>query len=184
MPACEDGEMPECPNVETDRLLLRPFTEDDLGRYFEIHATPEVRASLHTPDTFSRDDAWAQMASHRGQWALRGSGQWAVTLKATGELIGRAGTHRPERRDWPGLECGWTFDPAHWGNGYATEAGRATVEWAFANHDDDRLVSVILPTNAPSQAVAARLGFTLLEERTLSFFPSAPHGIWVLSRPQ
>lgn len=124
------------------------------------------------------------MAHHLGQWALRNSGQWAVELRATGELIGRAGTHRPERADWPGLECGWTFDPAHWGHGYATEAGRATVEWAWANHDDDRLFSVILPSNTSSQNVAKRLGFTLQEERTLAFFPSAPHGIWVLPRPQ
>ena len=176
--------MPDCPVVETERLILRPFTESDLDRYFAIHSAPEVRASLHTPESFSIEDAWAQMAHHRGQWALRGSGQWAVELRTTGELIGRAGTHRPERHDWPGLECGWTFDPSHWGHGYATEAGAATVTWALANHEDDRLFSVILPTNAPSQAVATRLGFTLLEERTLAFFPSAPHGIWVLPRPQ
>ena len=174
--------MHDCPTVETERLLLRPLEEGDLERYHAIHATPEVRASLHIPDSFHRDDAWAQMAHHRGQWALRNSGQWAVELKATGALIGRAGTHRPERADWPGLECGWTFDPAHWGHGYATEAGRATVEWAFANHDDDRLVSVILPANIASQNVAIRLGFTLHEERTLTFFPSSPHGIWVLPR--
>lgn len=176
--------MPTCPTIESQRLRLRPLEEADLARYFEIHSTPEVRASLHIPDTFTIDDAWAQMAAHRGQWALRGSGQWAVELKSTGEMIGRAGTHRPERSDWPGLECGWTFDPAFWGSGFATEAGQATVDWAFANHDDDRLVSVILPANTPSQSVARRLGFTLLEERTMSFFPSSPHGIWVLPRPQ
>ncbi len=175
--------MTACPTIETERLRLRPLTEADLDRYFAIHSSPEVRASLHLPDTFDREDAWAQMASHRGQWALRGSGQWGVELKSDGTLIGRAGTHRPERADWPGLECGWTFDPAHWGHGYATEAGRATVDWAFATHDEDRLFSVILPDNAASQAVAGRLGFTLLEERTLAFFPSSPHGIWTLARP-
>ncbi len=176
--------MIDCPTVETARLLLRPLEEADLDRYYEIHSTPEVRSSLHTPESFSRDDAWAQMAAQRGQWALRHSGQWAVERKDTGEMIGRAGTHRPQRSNWPGLECGWTFDPAHWGHGYATEAGRAAVEWAFANHDDDRLFSVILPGNTPSQAVATRLGFTLLEERVLEFFPSEAHGIWVLPRPQ
>lgn len=175
--------MPDCPVVETERLVLRPLVESDLDRYFEIHDHPAVRASLHLPDSFSLDDAWAQMASMRGQWALRGSGQWAVERRDTGEMIGRAGTHRPQRHDWPGLECGWTFDPAHWGHGYATEAGRATVEWAFANHDDERLFSVILPANAASQGVARRLGFRLLEERVLTFFPAAPHGIWVLERP-
>lgn len=180
----QDCEMPECPTVETDRLILRPFTEADLDRYFEIHNTVEVRPSLHIANEFDRDAAWAQMAHHRGQWALRGSGQWAVELKTTGEMVGRAGTHRPERVDWPGLECGWSFDPAHWGRGYATEASQATVDWAFANHNVDQLVSVILPTNAASQAVAARVGFTRHEERILAFFPSAPHGIWVLPRPQ
>ncbi|MEM7141096.1 MAG: GNAT family N-acetyltransferase [Actinomycetota bacterium] len=175
--------MHECPTVETERLLLRPFRDDDLARYFAVHDTPEVRASLHIADDFGPEQAWGQMASHLGQWSLRNSGQWAVELKATGEFIGRAGTHRPERDDWPGLECGWTFDPAHWGHGYATEAGRATLEWAWANHDDDRICSVILPDNAASQGVASRLGFTPLEERVLAFFPSAPHGIWGLDRP-
>lgn len=172
-----------CPTVETDRLLLRPFTEADVERYFQIHDTPEVRASLHIADGFDREAAWFQVAGWLGQWALRNSGQWAVELKETGEVIGRAGTHWPARADWPGLECGWSFDPAYWGHGYATEAGRATVDWAWANHDVDRLVSVILPTNNASQGVARRLGFTLREERTLSFFPQAPHGIWGLDRP-
>lgn len=172
-----------CPTVETERLLLRPFRDDDLARYTEIHATPEVRASLYLPADYGPEQAWLEMARWLGQWALRGSGQWAVELKATGELVGRAGTHRPERHDWPGLECGWTFDPAHWGHGYATEAGRATVEWAFANHDVDELVSCILPSNEPSQAVARRLGFRLREEKVLAFFPQAAHGIWVLPRP-
>lgn len=173
----------ECPTVETERLILRPLAEDDLDRYLEIHTTAEVRASLHLPDTFDRFDAWHQIAVWRGQWALRNSGNWAVESKATGELIGRAGTHRPERLEWPGLEVGWTFDPAHWGKGYATEAGRAAVAWGFANHSVDELVSCILPANQPSQAVAQRLGFTLREERTLPFFPEIPHGIWVLPRP-
>lgn len=175
--------MHPCPTVETERLRLRPFRDDDLDRYLAIHRTAEVRAALHIDESFGREDAWNQMAAWLGQWALRGSGQWAVELKATGELIGRAGTHRPERPDWPGLECGWTLDPAHWGHGYATEAGRATVEWAFATHSDDHLYSVILPTNAPSEAVARRLGFTRREVKVLEFFPHAPHGIWVLPRP-
>lgn len=184
MAAWEYCEMRTCPTVETDRLRLRPLEENDLDRYHEIHSTSEVRASLHIPDTFSIDDAWNQMAAQRGQWALRGSGQWAVELKNTGEMIGRAGTHRPQRSDWPGIECGWTFDPAFWGHGYATEAGQATVEWAFEHHDVDELFSVILPANVASQAVARRLGFSLLEERVMSFFPASPHGIWVLPRPQ
>ena len=171
------------PTIETERLVLRAFTEDDLEAYFRIHDTAEVRRSLHLPDHFDRSLAWVQLAMWTGQWELRGTGQWAVERKDTGELIGRAGTHRPERVDWPGLEVGWTFHPDQWGHGFATEAGRASVDWAFANHPVDELVSCILPENAPSQAVARRLGFTLREEKILMFFPSMPHGIWVLPRP-
>lgn len=175
--------MTACPTVETERLVLRPFADDDLDAYFAVLDTVEVRASLHTSDDFTRDDAWQQMAVWRGQWELRGTGQWAVGLRSTGELIGRAGPHRPERHDWPGVEIGWVIHPAHWGNGYATEAGRASVDWAFAVLPVDELVSVILPENVPSQAVARRLGFTLREERVISHFPSSPHGIWTLPRP-
>ena len=171
------------PTIETDRLVLRPFRDDDVDGYFWVHNAPEVRASLHIADDFDRATAWSHLCLWNGQWTLRNSGQLAVVLQSTGELIGRCGVHRPARPDWPGLELGWTFHPSHWGNGYATEAGRANMAWAFANHDVDELVSVILPENTPSQAVARRLGFTFREERVLSFFPSKPHGIWFKPRP-
>ena len=72
--------------------------------------------------------------------------------------------------------------PRHWGKGYATEAGAAAVEYAFANHPVDALYSVILPENTASQAVARRLGFTLWQQRALSHFPEMEHGIWRLQR--
>ncbi len=172
-----------CPTVETERLILRPFTEADIDRYADIHNDPQVRSSLHIEEPLSRDEAWKHLALWTGQWGLRNSGQWALELKTTGEMIGRAGTHRPQRVGWPGLEVGWTLDPVHQGLGYATEAGRASVGWAFANHEDHELVSTILPVNTASQAVAKRLGFTFLEDRVLPHLPSLPVGIWVLPRP-
>jgi RimJ/RimL family protein N-acetyltransferase len=172
----------EAPTLETERLLLRPFRDSDLDAYTEILLTPQVRASLHIADGFGRDDAWQQMALWSGQWALRNTGHWALEEKATGELVGRAGSHRPERADWPGIEIGWTLHPAHWGKGYATEAGARAIEHTFATHDVDRVFSVILPENAASQAVARRLGFEFVAERVLAFFPSMPHGIWQRQR--
>lgn len=171
-----------CPTVETERLLLRPFREDDLDAYTAVLRAAPVRRALHLPDTIGRREAWGQMAMWLGMWQLRHCGQWALEEKSTGVLVGRAGLHRPEIADWPGLEVGWTLHPDHWGRGYATEAGRAAVDWAFTHHRVDELVSVILPENRASQAVARRLGFTLAEERVLSTFPSAPHGIWRLPR--
>ena len=171
------------PTIETERLILRPFADEDTQRYWEILTTPEVSAALYLPEGFGLDQAWGQMAMWRGQFALRQTGQWAVEERATGRMIGRAGTHRPVRDDWPGIEIGWVLDPDRWGRGFATEAGRASVEWAFAHHDVDELFSVILPENTASSAVARRLGFGVVDTRIVSHFPRAPHDIWRLPRP-
>jgi RimJ/RimL family protein N-acetyltransferase len=171
-----------CPTVETARLLLRPFRDDDVDAYASMLQTRQVRASLHLPDDVGREQAWLGMAQQLGQWELRGTGQWALEEKATGVFVGRAGMHFPERADWPGIEIGWALHPDHWGKGYATEAGATAVEYAFAHHDVDALYSVILPENTASQAVAGRLGFTLWEQRALSHFPEVSHGIWRLQR--
>lgn len=174
--------MGNCPTIETERLVMRPFRDSDLDAYVGVLSDEKVRASLHLPAEISREFAWQQLASLLGQWELRNHGQWALEEKATGALAGRAGAHRPERDDWPGIEIGWMLHPDYWGRGYATEAGRAAIDWVFANHGVDAVFSVILPENAASQAVARRLGFTLVEERVLAFFPAAPHGIWRLER--
>ncbi|HLH27620.1 MAG TPA: GNAT family N-acetyltransferase, partial [Acidimicrobiales bacterium] len=142
---------------------------------------PEVRRSLRLGDAYSRADAWRSMALWLGQWELRGSGHWALQLPE-GPLIGRAGLHRPEAPDWPGLEVGWALHPDHWGRGFATEAGRRAVDYAFEALDADEVVSVILPGNVRSQQVAARLGLAWSEDRELSVLPGEPHGIWRLPR--
>lgn len=176
--------MTACPTIETDRLILRPLAEVDLSDYTAIMTHPQVRASLKLSDTFGEYQAWEQMVAFAGQWVVRGTGQWALEEKVTGRLVGRAGTHWPHRDDWPGVEVGWTLHPDHWGNGYATEAGRASIEWAFDQREPhlEELHSMILTTNLRSQAVAARLGFELAETRIYRWFPAAPHGRWHLSR--
>jgi len=171
-----------CPTLATERLILRPFREDDTDAYAALLQTPQVRAALHLPDDVGRYDAWLGLAKWLGQWELRDTGQWALEEKASGAFVGRAGSHFPAREDWPGIEIGWALHPDHWGKGYATEAGAAAVEYTFAHHDVDALYSVILPENTASQAVAKRLGFTLYETRALSHFPSMAHGIWKLQR--
>jgi RimJ/RimL family protein N-acetyltransferase len=171
-----------CPVIETERLRMRPFREDDLDDYTAVLQTAGVRRWLHLPDDVGREQAWFQMAVWLGQWELRGTGNWVVEEKATGTFVGRVGSHWPERDDWPGIELGWTLHPDHWGKGYATEAGAAAREWTFANHDVDALYSLILEDNLASQSVARHLGFTPWELRTMKFFPEMPHMIWRLQR--
>lgn len=174
--------MADCPTLRTERLLLRPFEDSDLDAYAAIVMSAEVRRSLHLPDHFSRSDAWQGMAQWRGQWALRGTGQWAMVETESRLLVGRAGLHRPEVPGWPGIEIGWVLDPRWWGRGFATEAGARSIEYAFDQVGVDEVFSVILPENVRSAAVATRLGFTVAESRVLPNFPESPHDIWRLTR--
>ena len=173
--------MSACPTLETENLILRPFKDEDVDDYFGVLDSPEVRRWLHIPESLDRSEAWQQMAWFVGQWELRGTGHWALEEKKSGQFVGRAGLHRPERHDWPGVEVGWLLHPDYWGRGYATEAGAVAVRYGFEDLQVDKLFSCILPENHRSQAVAKRLGFEFLEERILAFFPKLPHGIWVLN---
>ncbi|MDP7649944.1 MAG: GNAT family N-acetyltransferase [Candidatus Thalassarchaeaceae archaeon] len=176
--------MVACPTLETDRLILRPFRDDDLADQFAMMDSPEVRAALRIPDGAGLPEAFNAMASVLGQWELRGTGHWALEEKDSGQFVGSAGLNRPERHNWPGVEVGWRLHPESWGRGYATEAGAAAVRYGFEELGEERLFSCIVPDNHRSQAVARRLGFELIEERVISFFPEDPevHGIWALDR--
>ena len=174
--------MTACPTLLTERLVLRPLEESDLDAYTEMLGTPELRRAFHLAGPPSRREAWLGMAQWRGQWELRGSGQFAVEERASGRFVGRAGLHRPEQDDWPGLEVGWALHPNWWGRGYATEAGAASLAYAFDVMGVAEVFSVILPENLPSQAMARRLGLALVRERVLSSYPAAPHGIWRIDR--
>jgi len=171
-----------CPTLTTDRLVLRPFREDDLDPFFVMMTTEEVRRSLHVPESFSPGDAWTTLLRFAGLWELKGLGHWALEERVSGRFIGRAGLLWRPDDDWPGVEVGWMLDPSAWGSGYAGEAGARAVRYGFEELDEPTLHSLILAENTRSQAVARRLGFRPGPERSLSFFPSIPHVIWHLER--
>ena len=144
--------MSACPTLTTDRLVLRPFRADDLEPFFAMMTTPEVRASLHVPESFSLDDAWGTLLRFAGLWEIKGLGQWAIEERDSGRLVGRAGLYWRPDEDWPGVELGWMLDPSVWGSGYATEAAHRAARYGFEELDEVTLYSVILPENTRSQA--------------------------------
>ena len=81
---------------------------------------------------------------------------WAVERRDSGEFVGRVGLHNPE--GWPDLELGWMLLPKHQHQGYATEAGRAALEFAFSRVKAPRAISLIRIENNASERVARRLG--------------------------
>lgn len=151
------------PELQTERLVMRGFREDDLDAWAGICADGEVTRWVGEPDGLSRQDAWRLMAYLVGHWELRGFGQWALVERDTGDLIGRTGLLQPE--EWPGLEVGWLVARSRWGLGYAPEAGQATLDWAHATLGADHAISLIEPDNERSARVAEKLGMKV-EGRT------------------
>ena len=166
------------PELETDRLQLRGLMPEDLDAYAAMYADPEVMRYLEDGRPLDRDAAWRSMALHLGHWLLRGYGQWAVVERATGEFIGRAGLWQPE--GWPALEVGWVLARPFWGHGYATEAARAAISYAFNQLDAARVISLIRPDNSPSIRLAERLGETY--ERTIDLLGERAH-LYGIDRP-
>jgi RimJ/RimL family protein N-acetyltransferase len=164
------------PTVSTPRLTLRPFEESDLDAWARIVADEETTEFIGGVQ--SREDAWRSIAMYLGHWQLRGYGQWAVEVRGSGRFIGRAGLWNPE--GWPELEVGWTLSRDAWGEGYATEAGEASIDWAFSTLGLERVAAVISADNARSRAVAVRLGMSLDYETEL--FTGERVVVYALSR--
>ena len=155
---------PLTPRLETERLLLREWRDEDLDPYAAMSQDPEVVRHLGEPQ--DRAASWRGMALQAGHWALRGYGNWALERKRDGELLGRVGLWSPE--GWPGLELGWQLARHAWGEGYATEAARAAMAWAWAELRAAELISLIRPENVRSARVAERLGFRPLRDAELN----------------
>jgi RimJ/RimL family protein N-acetyltransferase len=149
--------------LQTERLLLRMFREQDFEAYASFCADPEVMRYLGEGKPLSRTDAWRHLALVLGHWQLRGYGLWAVEEKASGALVGRIGFWNPE--GWPGFEVGWMLGRPYWGKGFATEGARAALQFAFTQMQQSHVISLIRPDNAASIRVAERLG-ERLEGRT------------------
>jgi RimJ/RimL family protein N-acetyltransferase len=168
------------PQLETERLILRGWKPDDFESHARFSADPDFMRYL-SGEPMSRSEAWRQMAAIVGHWMLRGYGSWAVTRKSDGAFIGRVGLHNPE--GWPGLEVGWALGKEYWDQGYATEAATVAMAYGFLTQPVDRLISVIDPRNAASQAVAARLGETRGESTVIPFQGKTfTADIWSISR--
>jgi len=150
----------EIPTLETERLRLRPLRASDVDDYAAMYADPEVvRHMAGAGGPWDRGRSWRHLAFLMGHWQLKGCGEWAVELKETGEFVGVGGFCEPE--GWPGFELAGVLARRWWGNGYATEAARAALDYAFAVLRKDRVISLVNPDNRASIRVVERLGQTL-----------------------
>jgi len=159
--------------VETERLVLRPPVAADVQTMFEIHQDPEVMRFVGKPGDISV--AWRNVAMMIGHWQMRGYGMWIVVKRDDGEVIGRAGLWN--EAGGPGLELGWLIRKSAWGRGYATEAARAALGWAWQHSGHDHIVSVIHAENQPSIRIAEKLGQRLEKSEMVNGSEMLTYGI-------
>lgn len=142
------------PVLESERLRLRAWREEDLGAYAEFCANEATARLLGGP--WGRGVAWRRMATYAGHWTLRGYGVWALEDKSSGHFVGYSGLWSPD--GWPEPEISWGLVLEFHGRGYATEAARRARGFAYEDLGWSTAVSYIRPENIASGRVAERLG--------------------------
>ena len=136
--------------LHTERLILREIDPDrDFESWAKTMADERVVRFIGG-EVLDRAQAWRNMAAVIGHWQIRGYGFFSVESRQSGEWVGRVGPWYPE--GWPEPEIGWTISPDHWGKDYATEAARASLDYAFDALGWTRAVHVILTGNEASIA--------------------------------
>jgi len=145
--------------IETERLLLRLPVTDDADPFVGIHQDPEVIALKHV--TLTAPPGGIEVGARNvdrmlRHWSRRGYGQWAVVERATARVIGCVGFLQLD--DSPDIELGWIIHRSRWGNGFATEAARAALDWAWSASTIDHVKSFIGPDNLASIRVATKIG--------------------------
>jgi RimJ/RimL family protein N-acetyltransferase len=144
------------PSLSTPRLLLRPFSPDDLAPFAALNAHPLVVEWLGER-TRAESDALTERIN--AEIEREGWGFWAVEVVGGEPFIGMVGLHRvdPSYPFAPAVEIGWRIHPAHWGQGYATEAAVASRDHGFGGGLDE-IVAFTAAGNLRSQAVMRHIG--------------------------
>jgi RimJ/RimL family protein N-acetyltransferase len=146
------------PVLETSRLLLRRWRDEDRAPFAALNADPVVMEHFPAPLSAAESDTLVdRIAAGLDE---RGWGLWAVEVRATGSFIGFVGLN-PATFDapfTPAVEVGWRLARSAWGHGYATEGARAALEFGFDKLALDEMVSFTTHGNVRSRQVMERLG--------------------------
>lgn len=145
----------------TERLLLRPPGPGDGPGYRALLMHPVIGEWLRPQplEPFEPADGDAWLAEDERHWERFGFGPWAVIEREGGGYLGRVGLRWTELGDRPGIEVLWAIDPDRHGEGFASEAAAAALDFA-GDLDLDEVFAMILPINVASRRVAAKIGMS------------------------
>ena len=156
---------PPAPILATERLALRELVPADLDFVAGMLGHPEVMR--YYPKVHTRAEAEGWLNRQRERYARDGHGLWLVSERQSGEPVGQVGLLTQLVDDAREPEVGYLLHRPYWHRGYATEAAAVVRDYAFAVRGHPYVISLIRPENAPSQAVARRLG--MAPTRTTTF---------------
>ena len=142
--------------LDTERLTIRPWTDADRAAFKEMMQDVEVTEFIHGGKPFTDQDVDQFLTRQAKNFAEHHICMGAAVEKSSGRLVGISGTQPLGTTD--DLEIGWIFARDTWGQGYATEAGSAAMNYVLDILKRPRVVAIIDPANVPSKRVAARLG--------------------------
>ncbi len=167
--------------LETPRLILRRQVLDDLDDLWALYCDPEI--TKYIPDApRTREEAREEL-----EWHMNGHprnpqlGLWATVHKESGKFIGRCGLLPWTIEEQQEVEVAYTIARDRWGQGLATEAAKAILQYGFEHLNLPRLVSLIEPENIASQRVAEKIGMAF--EKRVDDSDYAPFFIYSINKP-
>jgi RimJ/RimL family protein N-acetyltransferase len=176
--------------LETERLVLRAWQDDDLDPLAELCADPEVMR--YFPSPISREKSQLLISKCVEKQGEFGFCMAPIELKATGEFLGFVGLNKPDYGAPlpfdPCVEIGWRLKQSAWGKGYASEAAREWLRFGFETISLEEIVAFTIPDNTPSQNLMTRIGMTrdtdgdFLHPALPSDHPIALHVLYRLSK--
>jgi ribosomal-protein-alanine N-acetyltransferase len=151
------------PRITTVRLCLRAFDQADVEPLHRILCGPDVLRYFPRPDPPPRERVARMIARLMQHWEEHGYGVWAVTSRANGALMGRCGLqYLPETDE---VEIDFLLGRDFWGQGFAAEAGRASLRFGLENLTVERIVGIVHPENLASRRVLEKLGLNFVERK-------------------
>jgi RimJ/RimL family protein N-acetyltransferase len=146
--------------VDTERLVLRRFSDDDAAALAAINADPDVMQFIGGGAPLRREQSDELLRRFASEWDERGFGLWAVEDRGGGPLLGFCGLTVPMFLPdvLPAVEVGWRLAPHAWGRGIATEAAQAALAFGFEALGMRQIISIVDPGNGRSLRVCHKLG--------------------------
>ena len=168
--------------LQTERLMLRRWKPSDLEPYAGMCRDPEVMRYIAGCDTRTRDQCARGIEAMERHSDGKGFGLFALELRESVQFIGYTGLSEPDflPEIMPAVEIGWRLSRDRWGQGYATEAARAVMQFGFVTLGLPSIVSIFQIGNEASRRLVRKLGMQL-DRRTQDPSSNRPVEVWRIS---